>query len=241
MNSFDINVIKILHNLSIAFPKLNDFMGFIGSNDFLKGGIVVSLLWFFWFQNGEAQQNIIKKKKVVTALISCVCAIAVGRFLAEILPFRMRPLLNPDFKFLFPVLSSEQSRWLDSASSMPSDHAVMFYALAMGIFLISKKIGILTFLYVSFVVLLPRIFLGYHYATDVLVGAIVGVLITLIFNNIRITDQVDTTVIKFSNKYSGIFYLLFFWLSFQIGTMFNSSRDIVNHIISFVHNVYNLL
>lgn len=241
MNLFDSSIIKILHSLSITFPKLNDFMGFIGSNDFIKGGLIVSLLWFFWFQNGDNQEVFTRRKKVVATLVSCVFAIAIGRLLAQTLPFRMRPLLNPQLNNLFPTLTAEQSHWLDSASSMPSDHAVMFYALATGVFLISKKIGILTFLYVSVIILLPRVFLGYHYASDVLVGAFVGVVITWGLANIKFCNQISTKAIKFSSKYGGIFYLLFFWLSFQIGTMFDSSRDIGNHIISFIQDIYNTI
>lgn len=101
MNIFDSYVINGLHTVSLAYPKLNNFMGFIGSNDFIKGGIVVSLLWFFWFQANENHENIFTRKKVINTLVSCVIAIAVGRLLAQILPFRMRPLLNPHLPFLF--------------------------------------------------------------------------------------------------------------------------------------------
>lgn len=235
MNLFDSFLINLCHNISLEYPKVNVFMGFIGSNDFIKGGIVISLLWFFWF---ESQKNLIIRKKVIITLLSCLIAIMVGRLLAQILPFRIRPLLDPQLSFLFPPLSFEQSRWLDSASSMPSDHAVMFYSLATGIFLISKKIGAFTFLYVSIVILLPRIFLGYHYPTDILTGGVVGILITLIFSNKKISDSVTTKAMEFSSSHSGTFYLLFFWLSFEIGTMFNSFRDIESHLITFIYNIF---
>jgi undecaprenyl-diphosphatase len=231
MNSFDSFIINKLHSISGNSTALNDFMLQIVDNDFIKGGIVVSLLWFFWFRSNGV---LTVRKKVISALFSCLVSIAVGRLLSLSLPFRIRPLLNPHFTFLFPT---NQANWIDSASSMPSDHAVMFFALATGIFLISKKIGLLVYFYVSFFILFPRIYLGFHFPTDVLVGAALGTLIALIFSYKRICDPINLKVISFSDKHSGIFYLLFFWLTFQIGTMFNSSRGILHYLMTEMHHL----
>lgn len=226
MNYFDSFIINKLHSIFRNSTALNDFMLQIVDNDFIKGGIVVSLLWFFWFRSDGI---LTVRKKVINTLFSCLVAIAVGRLLSLYLPFRIRPLLNPHFMFLFPT---NQAKWIDSASCMPSDHAVMFFALATGIFLISKKIGILVYFYVSLFILFPRIYLGFHFPTDVLAGAALGTLIALLFSYKKICDPITLRVIFFSDKHSGVFYLLFFWLTFQIGTMFNSSRDILHYLMS---------
>lgn len=227
MNGFDGYIINSLHNLS-ANSTFNNLMLLLVDNDLIKGGFVVSLLWYFWFQS---DWNLNIKKKIITILISCIIAIAIGKALAEFLPFRMRPVLNPQLSFLFPF-SGEQFPWLESHSSMPSDHAVLFFALATGIFLISKRIGILAFLYISLFVLLPRIYLGYHYPTDVLVGAGVGILMVLILSFQGICNRISTKVVELSFKYPGIFALLFFLLTFQIGTLFNSSRHIMKFLLT---------
>ncbi|MEO7087466.1 MAG: phosphatase PAP2 family protein [Bacteroidia bacterium] len=171
-----------------------------------------------------------KRKKVITVLISCLIAIAFGRLLARLLPFRQRPVLDSLLTFLYP--DPHIADGLHLKSSMSSDHAVMFLALVTGIFLISKRIGLITFIYVSCFVFLPRIYLGLHYPTDILVGGLLGVVITLIISNIRITDQISQRILNFSTKYSEIFYVLFFWLSFQIGTMFDSSRAIEHYLLT---------
>lgn len=207
-------------------------MSFICSNDFIKGGIVVSLLWFFWFQPDENITE--KRKKIINVLVSCLLAIAFGRLLDRVLPFSQRPVFNPNLVSFFP--NPSVARGLDFHSSMPSDHAVMFFALATGIFLISKRIGIITFIYISCFVLFPRIYLGYHYATDIIVGGLIGILIPLIYSRINISNLISDKTLSFSLKYKGIFFLLFFWLSFQIGTMFDSSREIAHYFAVILHH-----
>ena len=62
-------------------------------------------------------------------------------------------------------------------SSFPSDHAVLFGALATGLFWISKPAGLLAWFWTFVVVLLPRLFLGLHFLSDIYGGLVFGMLI----------------------------------------------------------------
>jgi undecaprenyl-diphosphatase len=141
----------------------------------------------------------------------------------------MRPLLDPELTSFFPNKSVIHG--LELASSFPSDHAVLFFSLATGIFLISKKAGILSYLYVFFIICFPRIYLGLHYPTDILMGAVVGIVITLLLSNNRLWHPITQKILNFSVGYSGIFYVLFFLISFQISTLFQSLRSIVHFLL----------
>ena len=55
-------------------------------------------------------------------------------------------------------------------NSFPSDHAGLFYALATTIFLVSRRTGIIMFIYVTLVVIVPRLYLLLHYPTDIMAG-----------------------------------------------------------------------
>jgi undecaprenyl-diphosphatase len=61
--------------------------------------------------------------------------------------------------------------------SMPSGHAAFFFALATGVYLYNKKMGVVFYL-VALVVAIMRVIEGAHYFSDVFVGAALGILLT---------------------------------------------------------------
>lgn len=228
MNLFDTSIIHYLINTSQNSPALTSFMMLIVDNSLLKGGIIVSMLWYLWFRKND--QGNLTRERIMISVISCIIAIFVGRLLARVLPFRLRPLVDQNFSRFYHNKSLADT--FDMASSFPSDHAVMFFALAMGIFLISKKLGIFAFLYVLFIICFPRIYLGLHYPTDIILGAVVGILTTLVLSSTKMWNPVTEKILQISNKYTGAFYVFFFLISFEISTLFDSLRSIVHFLFA---------
>jgi membrane-associated phospholipid phosphatase len=64
--------------------------------------------------------------------------------------------------------------------SFPSGHAIFFSALAMSLYFINKRVGVMYFI-VALIVGLARITSGIHFPTDIIVGYILGILIAVIF------------------------------------------------------------
>ena len=75
-----------------------------------------------------------------------------------------------------PFLSHEVHQLLSEVSySFPSGHATFFFALSTGIFFYHRKLGIL--FYVSTVcMVIGRVISGIHYPSDIVAGAIIGII-----------------------------------------------------------------
>jgi undecaprenyl-diphosphatase len=234
MNVFDSSIINFLHGFFGKSEFFDSTLGLMTENNLVKGGVVVAILWYLWFRkNDNVEYN---RGRIVVGMLSCIIAVVVARTLALTLPYRVRPYLNPDINF--GQHFEKQLQPLDSWSSFPSDHAVMFFSLATCIFLISRRIGLLTYLYVILFICFPRVYLGYHYASDLVVGAIVGILITLILSMNKISKPIVRMANQFATASPGLFYAMIFLLTFQIATMFFESRDIVAFLVGLTHHQY---
>src|SRR5665647_617724 len=220
MNIFDTAIMDFINGFAQKAKSFDALMVFIVDNNFVKGVTIVSLLWFFWFQ--KSSKIAFNRGRIIICIFSCMVAIVVARVLARSLPFRFRPIINPDYNFLKPFGTDALD--LGTWSSFPSDNAVLFFSLATGIFLISKKIGFLTYLYVLLVICFPRVYLGYHFPTDIIVGAILGIAITYLIAMNKISQPIIQKVNQFSSKYTGLFYVLFFLLTYEISRLFIEVR-----------------
>jgi len=80
--------------------------------------------------------------------------------------------------------------------SFPSDHAVMAGAVAAGIFLVSRRLGLAAAL-AAVLMAFTRVYVGAHYPGDVIVGLLFGAVVTLVgyFALRRILELVVTRLV----------------------------------------------
>lgn len=64
--------------------------------------------------------------------------------------------------------------------SFPSGHATFYIALALSIYLINKKLGLI-YILIALIIGLARIIVGIHFPIDILFGYILGIIIFSIF------------------------------------------------------------
>jgi len=103
-------------------------------------------------------------KMVIQAFLSAVLARFVIVNFIRWLWQRPRPFIDNHVNLLLT----------HNSFSFPSGHAAFFFALSTIVYLYDKKAGILFFI-ASFLICLARVFVGIHWPSDVLAGAIVGV------------------------------------------------------------------
>jgi len=64
-----------------------------------KGYLLIPVLWWMFFQPGERREW--RREMALATIASGLVALAVGRFLAHFLPFRLRPIYNPNLHLPF--------------------------------------------------------------------------------------------------------------------------------------------
>ena len=220
MNAFDLVIMSFVNrlaDLAHRSPTIDGFVVLVSGNNFLKGGVVVAVIWWIWFRDEE------KRQFVVVGVMTGFLGLVVARVLTHVI-FRVRPLNNPQLAFPIPCALSRKV--FEGAGSFPSDHAVLFFALATGIFFASRRAGWLMFTYVSVVICLPRIYLGIHYPTDVLAGAAIGVGLACLFNLSAIRRPATIWAKRWADSEPALFYPCFFLLTYQIVDLFEPLRAI---------------
>jgi undecaprenyl-diphosphatase len=222
MNSFDFEIIAYVNQFSQHSRMFDNLVRFLSDNHLLKGGVLTIIIWWAWFHIDERRSH--DREHIISTLLSCFVAMQLARALALTLPFRIRPLHEEYLSFLLPYGMTPTA--LEGWSSFPSDHAVLFFTLSTGLVFISKKVGIFALFYTTLFIAFPRIYLGLHYLTDIIAGAIIGITIALLGNMYLCKVISLQKIVSWSHSKPSLFYPLFFLLTYQIADMFDGIRAI---------------
>ncbi|ALL66738.1 Membrane-associated phospholipid phosphatase [Paraburkholderia caribensis MBA4] len=181
-----------------------------------------------WFQQDERREW--RRQMVLATLLSGLVALFVGRLLTHWLPFRVRPIYSTELHLNFAG-SNIKDALLTSWSSFPSDHAMLWMAVATGIFLVWRRIGVLAILYTILFICVPRAYLGYHYPTDLLVGAAVGIGITCVMTRDAIRVRYAAPALRWIELRPGPSAMLAFILCLELVTQFDELRKLASGVI----------
>jgi undecaprenyl-diphosphatase len=223
LNAFDDSIVHWLNGMVGRYPTFDRAMAFVSMNALIQGALFISIFWYYWFSQADAQQLKRTREHLLCTVAGGMLAIVAARTLALTLPFRMRPRFEPSLHFVLPQGLDPGNFW--DWSAFPSDHAVMFAALATGLFFISWRAGLLSSVYIGVFVLFPRLYLGLHYATDILAGAALGVICGICVNLAPARTRISGWALSLERTSPGAFYVAMFIATFLFATMFDSLRD----------------
>lgn len=189
---FDWNVFQFVetHLWNPVFDVISKIITLSG-----ESGIVWILFALAFLIAGLIKKNDTYKKVAVAVVVSLLFMEVANNLVIKELIARVRPF-NFDWsqyswggEFNFPEIVSRPKSW-----SFPSGHSSSSFAAAFAIFWYDKKKGIPSLVYAALLAF-SRVYVHVHYCTDILAGAVVGIIYALI--GILITKYVYSLVEKY--------------------------------------------
>lgn len=223
INSFDRAILLFLNQFSQRSGEFDKFVDMLFGNVLLEGGFITALLWWAWFRKRETAER--DRGLVICGIVMTMLALFVTRVAALPFPFRSRPRFVEALHFRPPIGSGnyDMLNW----SSFPSDHAALYFCLATILFFISRKAGVIAGLHAFFVVCLTRIYLGIHYPTDILVGALFGIGSACLALHPGIRQAITRPTLRWMDASPKTFYPFLSLCMLTIATEFGPLREVV--------------
>lgn len=157
--SLDLEIFYFLNNLAGKNPVFDDLTIFFAE---YSGYFLILFFLLFLFFSG------FPKRQKIKIFLLAFSSMIIARFgvvsLIRFFYHRPRPFIDYGVNQLI----------VNDGFSFPSGHAALFFALAAIIYFYNKKLG-WAFFAAAFLMGLSRVISGVHYPTDIVAGAIIGI------------------------------------------------------------------
>ena len=174
----DLSLFHLVNNLGETAPWLSPLMVFSAKYLPLIFALTLVALWLTYQRH--------QQMGAFLAGVSTLAALGAAQAIAFCCP-RPRPYINHTAHLLI-----ERSQ----DPSFPSDHAVFTFAIATMIWGYNRKIGSIL-LGLAGLVSFARVYVGTHYPTDVVGGAILGVLASIVINKLAQLPKIKEAIDRF--------------------------------------------
>jgi undecaprenyl-diphosphatase len=228
MHQLDLYVFHLVNEWSGNWA-LDRIVKFEEDTNLLRGGLPLILCWWFWFSPDREHWGQ-RRQIIVGTLLGTLVALVLARGMAMTLPFRVRPMHEAGLGYHSPSLQITGNR--EDWSAFPSDTAALFFALSFGILRLSRLLGAALMVFSAVWICLPRIYLGFHYPSDILAGALLGIattwatITTMEARGGTLGRRIMRPLSAFEKQQPGTFYAAAFTLTFSIATMFDDLRAV---------------
>lgn len=228
----DLAVFHAVNGLAGSFV-LDHLVKQAEENALLRGALFLTAYWFLWFKPSPSLAE--RRKTLIVLLVAVIASVVAARMLAIVLPFRTRPMYTAGIGFhptAFPV-SFQLVNW----SSFPSDTAAYFFAMAAGVWALSRTLSVVGMIYTAVYICLPRLYLGLHWPSDLVVGCAIGAVIpALVLRSNLARRAIAAPLLICAERYPQYFYGGLFLLTAEMVPTFNDERILVDGIAMIAHH-----
>ena len=220
----------------------DNLVALILDNDLAKAGVIGCCFLAAWY-GGQTRESTTRRRKILIAtLVAAVCVITTTKVLSKTI-FLPRPEIQSQkiyrlegnqlvemkrmpVRILLDETSQKEYRALvngdvetNDLGSFPSDHAGFFIAIALGIWLASRRLGALALAWTVFVILAGKMISAQHTPLDIAAGAAVAMVeLALVQYGMRtrlsgMLERLSGLTLRYSALSSAVVFLVAFEMS----------------------------
>jgi membrane-associated phospholipid phosphatase len=218
-------------------------VAFFLDNDLAKAGVIGCCFLAAWYGGKSTNSTNARRKILITTLIASVAVITTTKVLSKTI-FLPRPEIQSQkiyrlegaelvemkrmpVRTMLDDTSQKDHRALLSGEvesndlgSFPSDHAGFFIAISLGIWLASRRLGLLALGWTMFVILAGKMISAQHTPLDIAAGAGIAALELLLIQYVarnRFTGLLDRLT-GLTLRYSALSSALVFLVAFEVSS-----------------------
>jgi len=200
---------------------LDEFVNHIAYLPLLNGGVFLAAYWWLWFEADETTVCA-QRRNVVAALLGAIVIAGVSHLLKGFFQLHYLPLHYPDLGIRLPFVVTLTP--INDVSSFPSTHAALFFSLSVPLWMHSRRVGAAAVIWTLLVICLPLLYLGWHWASDVIAGAVFGVALLLLLRRRIGATGLPDRVVRFSATNGPAFYAIAWLFALQFALLFGDVR-----------------
>lgn len=219
VTAVDLWIIHALNTLSGNWTA-DHLVDFVCSSRILKGGLPMACYCYYWFDRNPNQTA--SRRILIRGVLATVLAVALTRGFAHLLPVRLRPFADPSSGFI-PFLPTNPVDYEDW-SSFPSDTAAFEFALCWSLLGVSRACSVTLTLYTFVTACLTRIYIGVHYPSDIVAGALIGILCASLMQRVPIKSARLRPIIGGDGNHP-LFYAIAFLVAAELAQIFDNLRS----------------
>jgi len=221
----------------------DSIVAFFLDNDLAKAGVIGGCFLAAWYGGKSVDSTNTRRKILITTLIAAVFVITTtkvlsktiflprpeiqsqkiyrleGDQLVEMKRMPVRVMLDENSQKDYRALLSGEIETND-LGSFPSDHAGFFIAISLGIWLASRRLGLLALGWSVFVILAGKMISGQHTPLDVAAGATVAIAELAVVQYV-VRKRLDGWLDKLSGltlRYSALSSAIVFLIAFEVSS-----------------------
>ncbi|OHV08955.1 phosphatase PAP2 family protein [Kushneria phosphatilytica] len=204
---------------------VDHFFGVLSGYSFFSGAPLLALVCWAWFDNEEFAE----RTRILTGIVAAFGSAALTRLMQMFMPQHPRPIHTEGLDFTLPYTVHADT--LQGWSSFPSDHAAVYAGLGLVLWRTLPRLPATFAVLLAALLCFTRIYLGYHFITDIIGGAALGML-TVCIASWQGFQQIGGWIAQFSRTRPGAFYALAFMMAYGIATLFIGLRSVISGLFA---------